>query len=139
MTNQEMIQKLMLGTENTETVTINYKDTEVDFTIRPLTSGELTKLQSIEKKGFQVKVGMQNGKRQNVSTNMNDIDVDVAEFTEAQAETMYTAIGWSLEVPIDDVKQLPTGLPELIFEKIIDISNLSDDDLTSVKSFHKNK
>ena len=139
MTNQEMIQKLMLGTDNTETVKINYNETEVEFTIRPLTSGELTKLQSIEKKGFQVKVGMQNGKRQSVSTNMNDIDVDVAEFTEAQAETMYTAIGWSLEVPVDDIKQLPTGLPELIFEKIITISNLSDDDLTSVKSFHKNK
>ena len=139
MTNQEMIQKLMLGTDNTETVKINYNETEVEFTIRPLTSGELTKLQSIEKKGFQVKVGMNNGKRQNVSTNMNDIDVDVAEFTEAQAETMYTAIGWSLEVPVDDIKQLPTGLPELIFEKIITISNLSDDDLTSVKSFHKNK
>ena len=48
MTNLEILEKLTLGTEATETVDVQGET----YTIRPLTSGELAKLQSIEKKGF---------------------------------------------------------------------------------------
>lgn len=137
MNNQEMIQKLILGTDNKETVEIEYDGEKVEFTIRPLSSGELTKLQVLEKKGFQVKVGMQNGQRTSVQSNLSDIDVDVGEFNEAQAEAMYNAISLSFDIPVDDIKQLPVGLPEIMFEKVIEISKLSDKDLTIVKTFRK--
>ncbi len=80
-----MLEKLMLGTDNVQTVEIEVNGNKAEFQVRPLSAGELTKLQVIEKKGFSVKVGMQNGKRQTVESNLSDIDVDVGEFNEAQA------------------------------------------------------
>ena len=137
MNNLETLRKLTLGTDDTETVKINFENTDYEFEIRPLNDGELTKLQSIEKKPLVVKVGMQNGKRTSVQSNINDVDINTGEFTEAQNEAMYTAIGWSLDVPVDEVKNLPAGLPRILFEQVINISKLSDDDLTFIKSFRK--
>lgn len=137
--NQEMIQKLMLGTDNRETVEIEYDGAKATFEIRPLSAGELTELQGLEKKGFNVKVGMQGGQRKTVESNLNDLDVNVGEFSEAQAEAMYKAISLSFDLPVDDIKQLPVGLPEIMFDKVISISNLTDRDLTVVKTFRKEK
>ena len=138
MNNLEVIQKLTLGTENTETVKINYNDEDYTFTMRPLTDGELTRLQAIEKKPLVVKVGMQGGKR--TSVHSNDVDINTGEFTEAQAEAMYEAIALSLSVDgetitASDIKTLPAGLPSVIFEQVVKISKLSDEDLTIIKSF----
>ena len=106
--------------------------------MRPLTSGELTKLQAIEKKPLIFKVEMQNGKRTGIQS--NDVDINTGEFAEAQSEAMYNAIALSLSVDgetikPDDVKGMKAGLPEIIFEKVIEISNLSSEDLTMIKSF----
>ncbi len=142
MSNLEMLQKLSLGTEDTETVIIDFEGETGEFTLRPLTSGELSKLQSIEKKPLVVTVGMRNGKRETVNSNINDVDINTGEFTEAQSEAMYQAIAWSLstndEIIIpDDVKAMKAGLPEILFEKVIEISQLSIDDLTAIKTFRK--
>jgi hypothetical protein len=139
MKNFEILQKLTKGTEDVQTVIINYEDEDYTFKMRPLTDGELSKLQSIEKKPLVVKVGMQNGKRTSVQGNVNDVDINTGEFTEAQNEAMYTAISLSLDVPIENIKTLPAGLPRLLFEQVINISKLSDDDLTVIKSFRENK
>lgn len=140
MKNLEVIKKLGLGKDDTETVKINFEDEDYTFEMRPLTSGELSKLQSIEKKPLTVKIGMQNGVRQSVHT--NDVDINTGEFTEAQAEAMYNAIALSLSVdgetiPADEIKTLPAGLPEIIFKEVIRVSKLSEDDLTAIKSFRK--
>ena len=141
MTNLEVLQKLTLGTDNTQTVKIDFNGEEEEFTMRPLSDGELTKLQSIEKKPLVVKVGMQNGVRQTVQSNLSDVDINTGEFNEAQNEAMYNAIAWSLSVEdnvtVDDIKCLPAGLPGVLFEQVINISKLSDDDLTIIKSFRK--
>ena len=137
MNNQELIEKLTKGTKHTEEVEIN-GDT---FTMRPLTSGELSKIQSIEKKGFKMQIGVNaQGKRQSVRT--NDVDVNVGEFSEYQNEAMYTAIALSLSIGnvnirVDQVKELPTNVPEELFEHVIRISKLSDKDLTIIKNFRK--
>ena len=141
MTNLEVLQRLTLGTDNTQTVKIDFNGEEEEFTMRPLSDGELTKLQSIEKKPLVVKVGMQNGVRQTVQSNLSDVDINTGEFNEAQNEAMYNAIAWSLSVEdnvtVDDIKGLPAGLPGVLFEQVINISKLSDDDLTIIKSFRK--
>jgi hypothetical protein len=85
---------------------------------------------------------MQNGKRTSVQS--NDVDINTGEFTEAQYEAMYNAIALSLSVDgetvtTNDIKGLPAGLPQIIFEQVIRISKLSDEDLTIIKSFRKNK
>ena len=144
MSNKDMIQKLTLGTEDIQTVTIDWEGEELEFKLRPLTSGELSKLQVIEKKPLQIKVNMRNGKREAVQSNMNDVDINTGEFTEAQAEAMYKAVALSLsvdgeKVTIDEVRNMIVGLPELLFQQVINVSRLSDNDLTMVKQFRKNE
>ena len=141
--NLEAIRKLSLGTEDTTDVKIEYEGEEYELTMRPLTDGELTRIQSIEKKPLVVKVGMNNGQRTSVQSNINDVDINTGEFTEAQNNAMYEAIALSLSVDgetviADDIKEMKAGLPRIIFEQVIQISQLSDDDLTLIKTFRKN-
>ena len=144
MSNKDMIQKLTLGVEDIQTVNITWEDEELEFKLRPLTSGELSKLQVIEKKPLQIRVNMRNGKRETVQSNMNDVDINTGEFTEAQSEAMYKAVALSLsvdgeKVTADMVKGMVVGLPELLFTEVINVSKLSDADLTMVKQFRKNE
>lgn len=137
-----MLQKLSLGVEDTETVIIDFEGEKAEFNIRPLTSGELLKLQAVEKKPLIVTVGMRNGKRETVTSNLNDVDINTGEFTEAQSEAMYQAIAWSLStnneiITPDDIKSMKAGLPEILFDKVIEVSQLSDEDLTAIKTFRK--
>ena len=138
-----MIQRLTLGVDDVTSVFIDWQGEQVEFRLRPLTSGELSKLQVIEKKPLQIKVNMRNGKREAVQTNLNDVDINTGEFTEAQIEAMYKAVALSLsckgeKITIDDVKGMVVGLPELLFKEVIEVSRLSDEDLTTVKQFRKN-
>lgn len=145
MSNNEMLQKIISGKQNTEEITLTINDEEVTFTLRPLTSGEVTKLQRIEKQGFKMKVGVNpQGKRQNVQSNMTDVDVNAGEFGELQSEAMYTAIAWSMSIDdetvnIDAIKGLPAGTPELLYEEVVRVSGLTEKDLTSVKNFRKDE
>ena len=130
--NQEIIEKLTLGKEATETVNIDGDEIE----LRPLTSGELSKLQSIEKKGFSMKVGVNSaGKRQSVQT--NDIDINAGEFSKYQTEAMYKAVAWSMGISEDVIENFKVGVPEKIFSEVVRISNISDNDLTMIKQFRK--
>ena len=132
MNNQDIISKLTLGKEAIETVIIN--DTEIP--LRPLTSGELSKLQIIDKKGLTMKIQMnQNGKR--TQTNLNDVDVNAGELSKYQTEAMYKAIAWSMDIPEEAVQDFAVGVPEQIFEHVVRISNLNDNDLTAIKQFRK--
>ena len=132
MNNNDIIEKLTLGKDATETVTIDGDEIE----LRPLTSGELSKLQSIEKKGFSMKVGVnQQGKRQSVST--NDVDINAGEFNKYQTEAMFKAVAWSMGIDEDVVENFRVGLPEKIFMEVVRISQLSDNDLVGIKQFRK--
>ena len=139
MSNLEMLERLTKGVEATETITIN--DEEVE--IRPLTSGELSKLQTIEKKGFVMKVGVgANGKRTNVQTSNTDVDINAGDFTQYQSEALFKAVAWGLsigkeKVNPEQVEALPAGIPEQIFNEIVRISNIKDNDLTIIKNFRK--
>lgn len=133
MNNDEIIQKLTLGKDETETVNINGEE----ITLRPLTSGELAKLQSIDKQGITMKIGMIGNKRQ--APNMNDIDVNAGELTKYQTEAMYTAIAWSMGIDVEVVEGFKVGVPELIFEHVVRISNLSEGDLTAIRQFRKDE
>ena len=143
MSNLELLQKLTLGIKDTETVKIELEDdTTHDFTIRPLTSGELTKLQSLEQKPYNMKIKLNaQGKKKSVEKVPDTgLDVSMGDFTEYQAKAMYTAIAWSLsvddeKVKPEDVESLPNGIPELLFTEVIRISKLTEADLTSIKSF----
>ena len=139
MSNLEMLERLTKGVEATETITIN----DEEIVIRPLTSGELSKLQTIEKKGFVMKVGVgANGKRTSVNTSNTDVDINAGDFTQYQSEALYKAVAWGLsigkeKVNPEQVEALPAGIPEQIFNEIVRISNIKDNDLTIIKNFRK--
>ena len=144
VSNNEMIQKLTLGKEDTTIVRVEWNGEETEWLMRPLTSGELSRLQVIEKRAFHIKVGMKNGRRETVTTNMEDIDINTAEFTQAQNEAMYEAVANSLScngetVKADLIKSMPAGLPEVLFGEVIEVSKLADTDLTMIKQFRKNQ
>jgi len=90
-----------------------------------------------------MKVGVgANGKRTNVNTNNTDVDINAGDFTKYQSEALYKAVSWGLSVDGEKVKPeqveaLPAGLPEQIFNEIIRISNIKDNDLTIIKQFRK--
>ena len=131
MNNEEIIEKLTLGKDIRETVTID----GVEIELRPLTSGELAKLQSLEKQGFTMKVGVnQHGKRPT-----NDVDVNAGEFNKYQTEAMFKAVAWSMDIDPKLVEGFGVGVPEKIFSEVVRISNLSDADLTTVKQFRKDE
>lgn len=135
MNKSDILAKLTLGKDKTETVKID----DVEIELRPLTSGELSKLQSIEKKGFVMKIGMdKQGKRTGTQT-VQDMDVNAGEFSEYQTEALYKAVAWSMDIDEEDVKDFAVGVPEKIFKEVIRISNLGDDDLTVIKQFRKNE
>ena len=139
MSNLEMLERLTKGVEATEMITVDGEEVE----IRPLTSGELSKLQTIEKKGFVMKVGVgAKGKRTNVQTNNTDVDINAGDFTQYQSEALYKAVAWGLsigkeKVNPEQVEALPAGIPEQIFKEIVRISNIKDNDLTIIKNFRK--
>lgn len=134
-----MIQQLTLGTDKIETISID----GVEVRIRPLSAGELSTLQSIEKKGFTMKLGMNNrGKRTSVETQNTDMDINAGEFSQYQSEALFTAVAYGLsvdgeKVTVEDVKGFAAGVPEKIFNEIIRISTLTDKDLSIIKSFRK--
>ena len=139
MSNLEMISRLTKGIEATEIININGEEVE----IRPLTSGELAELQTIEKKGFVMKVGVgAKVKRTSVETSNTDVDINAGEFTHYQSEALFKAVAYGLSVNDEKVKPeqveaLPTGIPEQIFNEIVRISNLTNNDLTIIKNFRK--
>jgi len=135
--NLELIEKLTLGKDKTETVTINVNGEDQEVELRPLTSGELGKLQTIEKKGFIMKIGMQNGKRTATQTNLSDMDVNAGEFTKYQNEALYKAVAWSMGIKPEQVEEFIPGIPEAIFNEVVRISNLKDNDLTIIKNFRQ--
>lgn len=136
MTNDiELIQKLTLGKDKKEIVTIQINGEDQEIELRPLTSGELSKLQTIEKKGFVMKIGMQNGKR--TTTNLSDMDINAGEFTQYQNEALFKAVAWSMGIKEEQVENFIPGVPEQIFNEVVRISNLHDNDLTIIKNFRQ--
>jgi len=140
MSNQDIIEKLTTGRNAVEEITLT---NSVTVTLRPLTSGELTQLRNIEQQPFKMKFKMnQNGKIDDVKKEditkelgKQTMDVGMAEFTNSQAETMYAAVAWSMDLPVDVVKTFDAGVPEEIFRHVMRISNLPD--LEVVKQFRK--
>ena len=134
--NTELLEKLTLGKDKTETVTIEVNGEDQEISLRPLTSGELSKLQTIEKQGFVMRIGMNNGKRTS-TTNLSDMDINAGEFTKYQNEALYKAVAWSMGLKPEQVEEFIPGLPEKIFSEVVRISNLDDKDLTIIKNFRQ--
>lgn len=147
MSNLDLLKSLTLGKDDVKKVKLEINGEDKEFKIRPLTDGELTELKAMEKSPIDLKLKLgADGKRTQSKEEIlegQEADINPAEFTKAQAETKYTAISYGLSVDgehisVDDVKVLPAGIPDMLFDEIIKISNLTDSDLTTVKKFRNN-
>lgn len=133
MSNEAILEKLTLGKDNIETVKVN----DVEIELRPLTSGEVSKLRKLDKKPFSMKMSMaDNGKIRGVSKETDSaMDIGMGEFTEAQVKVMYSAVAWSMDIDESAVENFANGVPEEIFQHVIRISKLESTDLTLIKQF----
>lgn len=143
--NDNIISKLLQGTDEIHEVTVNDGTEDLKIKLRPLSAGELTKIKSIEKEPYTMEIGVNtNGKRTSAKQIDNSTDtnmtVGMGEFTESQAKAVYTAVAWSMRVEDTNitpeiVENFKNGIPEQIFRHVMDISNLTEDDLTVIKQF----
>lgn len=137
--NYDILDKLTLGTDEIEQITVTVDDEDVTVNLRPLSSGELSNLRKIEKRPFTMKMNMKsNGKIDRVKkeASQQSMNIGMAEFTDSQAETIYNAVAWSMDIKVDEVRTFKVGVPEAIFKEVIRISRLPDD-LEVVKQFRK--
>lgn len=135
MTNIDLITKLMQG-DNAQEVEIPVNNDEtVCFTMRPLTDGEIKKLHEMESKPYNVQIN------QTEKRTTNKGEVNNSELVRAQTKTKYQAVAWSLsiegqsKVKPEHIEKLPKGIPSVLFEKVIEISELTEEDLDLLKRF----
>ena len=112
-----------------EQVTITFNGEDFTFTLKPLTSGQLSTLQRLERKGLNINISSK-GKA-------SPIDINAGDLADNQAEAMFKGISFSLEAPVEKVKLLPLEIVEALFKEIIRISKVSDNELILVKNFHE--
>ena len=129
MENKELLDKIIEGTQMEEQVTITFNGEDFTFTLKPLTSGQLTTLQRLERKGLNINISSK-GKA-------SPIDINAGDLADNQAEAMFKGISFSLEAPVEKVKLLPLEIVEALFKEIIRISKVSDNELILVKNFHE--
>lgn len=129
MENKELLDKIIEGTQMEEQVTITFNGEDFTFTLKPLTSGQLSTLQRLERKGLNINISSK-GKA-------SPIDINAGDLADNQAEAMFKGISFSLEAPVEKVKLLPLEIVEALFKEIIRISKVSDNELILVKNFHE--
>lgn len=130
MENKELLDKIIEGTQMEEQVTITFNGEDFTFTLKPLTSGQLSTLQRLERKGLNINISSK-GKA-------SPIDINAGDLADNQAEAMFKGISFSLEAPVEKVKLLPLEIVEALFKEIIRISKVSDNELILVKNFQSN-
>jgi hypothetical protein len=145
--NNEIIDEILNGVNSTVYEEFDFGGTKKKLGLRPLNSGELEILKKLEKKNQKAKFNLsstQKGKTrkervEEVEDQLQNLesDLDYSEMLENQAEVKYQAISWSTEIPIDKIKKLPATIPDDIFERVMTISNITEDDLDLLKNFRK--
>lgn len=146
MNNQEILSKLINGTENT--VKFEFEGLDAPITLRPLTSGEILILQKVEKKNQKFTIRMEKdarggkGKfRDKVKKEVQKLEneIDAEQLRESVARTKFKAVSISADISEDMVEQLPSALVEAIFDKVVEISKLTKKDLDLLAEFHEDE
>lgn len=158
--NQSILEELISGEDAITKVEIQNKGNIKEICMKPLTDGELSRLKSMEKdpvnvninfkpgdtkrKGFREKLEKELKGSEDEANQEGSAKINSGEMSESQDATKYFAIAMSMSIDDNDVdpefiKKLDAGVPDLLFEKVIEISNLNEDSLDTVKQFLKNR
>ncbi len=140
MDNESLIKELLAGKENT--VQFEIEGLSEPLTLRPLTNGELLQLKIIEKGNQQGTVKVKkNMSREDIKEQVQDMEsnsnINYADIVKNEFNTKYEAIKISASLSIGIIKRLPTKILDDIFAKIIEISEITKDDLSILENFRK--
>ena len=69
----------------------------------------------------------------------NTVDVSMGDVTESKSKLVFTAVAWAMDVSIAEVKTFHKGIPEQLFEHVIEMSNITEEDLDTIKQFRSNR
>jgi hypothetical protein len=146
MVNEELIQEILTGVNNT--ITAEIEGLKSKITLRPLATKEIMELRKLEKgtsKGTlkmdlpDAKDGMRQIKKENIREKVKQLEQDIiyADIEEGKDNVILKAVSYSSEIPIEQIEKFPIKITEDIFAKVMEISNVTEKDLDMLKSFRK--
>lgn len=140
--NMELLEEIVKGTGK-------YHETQIEglqrpIYLRPLSSAELLELQALEKRGMKATLNLEGmldmtpkQRRASVKDQMQSFqqEFDFEKALKMRMEVRFKAISYSMDVDEDYVKKLPPEIVKKIFEKVVEVSGLTEDDLDAISEF----
>lgn len=140
--NMEILNEIIQGASNVQAVKI--EGLKEPIYLRPLTSAELLELQALEKKGMKATLNMEGilnlspkQRREQLRDQMQSFqqEFDFEKATKMRMEVKFKAIAYSMDVNEAYVRKLPVDVVRKIFEKVVEISGLTEEDLDTITEF----
>lgn len=144
--NIEIMKDLLEGKDKREPIQLVSVDKTIN--LRPLTSDELLELQIAEKQGQKgmLKIAQKVGKekdpkkrKQKIKDQVQNMEheLDYGLMLKNQNKVKRLAISLSAGMPEEDVGKLPSTVLEEIFERVIEISQINENDLDMLIIFRE--
>jgi len=140
--NMELLEEIVKGTEKYHEIQI--EGLSKPIYLRPLSSAELLELQALEKRGMKATLNLEGmldmtpkQRRASVKDQMQSFqqEFDFEKALKMRMEVRFKAISYSMDVDEDYVKKLPPEIVKKIFEKVVEVSGLTEDDLDAISEF----
>ncbi len=140
--NMELLEEIVKGTGKYHEIQIEGLPRPIY--LRPLSSAELLELQALEKRGMKATLNLEGmldmtpqQRRASVKDQMQSFqqEFDFEKALKMRMEVRFKAISYSMDVDEDYVKKLPPEIVKKIFEKVVEVSGLTEDDLDAISEF----
>jgi hypothetical protein len=139
MDNESILSEIISGTNTVEKV--EFEGLTKPLTLRVLNNGELLELKKMERGSQKSQLTIKrNMKRQDVKDKVEEAmqEIDPAQIQENIENTKALALELSADITRPIYDQLKPGLTTAIFDKIMEISQITSDDLDLIKDFREN-
>lgn len=140
--NEALIDELIEGTGAYEPYT--FEGLKGPLQMRKLNAKEVKILKKSEKKNVKSQMTLKRGQKRNKKEIRKQVEnleqeIDHERLVENTESTKYLAIELSAGLPIEKIEGLPQKIVDDIFEKIIEINDLTKDDLSFIANFRQDE
>ena len=138
MDNESILSEIISGTNTIEKV--EFEGLSKPLTLRVLNNGELLELKKTERGSQKSQLTIKrNMKRQDVKDKVEEAmqEIDPAQIQENIENTKALALELSADITRPIYDQLKPGLTTAIFDKIMEISQITSEDLDLIKDFRE--
>ena len=138
MDNEAILSEIISGTNTVEKV--EFEGLSKPLTLRVLNNGELLELKKMERGSQKSQLTIKrNMKRQDVKDKVEEAmqEIDPAQIQENIENTKALALELSADITRPIYDQLKPELTNNIFDKIMEISQITNDDLDLIKDFRE--